>query len=310
MIQAGIDSEQFGIKQRAPFVVLYHGGCPDGITSAWVFHRIDGNSNDRFIPCQHSDTELPEGLENEIVYVVDFSFSRELVKKLCSIAKQVVILDHHASAQRELDGLEKEIENFGYIFDMNRSGAQIAWDYINPEVLYPWFVSVTAARDLWKWNIYHGSKAYSKALNFERWYTFDKLDELFQMSFSSSSHEEGMFEHLESLGETLLEIDQELIEDAVRKSTLVRFMDKYTIRMGNCPSYLRSEVGHELAKMEDAEFSATWAYDFVSDQWWISLRGDDDTDLSKIAELYGGGGHPKACGFTIKENLHTLFKPL
>jgi len=33
----------------------------------------------------------------------------------------------------------------------------------------------------------------------------------------------------------------------------------------------------------------------------------DDVDLSEIAKKFGGGGHPKAAGFTIKGDLKDVF---
>ena len=59
----------------------------------------------------------------------------------------------------------------------------------------------------------------------------------------------------------------------------------------------------------EPDFSIMWRYNFINDEWYISMRGVNELDLSAIAKDFGGGGHPKACGFTIPkgENLYTYF---
>ena len=38
----------------------------------------------------------------------------------------------------------------------------------------------------------------------------------------------------------------------------------------------------------------------------VSMRSNGKVDISKIAILNGGGGHPRAAGFTIYENLEKV----
>jgi oligoribonuclease NrnB/cAMP/cGMP phosphodiesterase (DHH superfamily) len=69
---------------------------------------------------------------------------------------KVVVLDHHKSAQKDLDGVE-----FAQ-FDMNRSGAQMAWDYFHPNEPRPVHIEHIGDRDLWKFEK-ADTKAYSIA---------------------------------------------------------------------------------------------------------------------------------------------------
>jgi nanoRNase/pAp phosphatase (c-di-AMP/oligoRNAs hydrolase) len=90
----------------------------------------------------------------------------------------------------------------------------------------------------------------------------------------------------------------------------------YDVWLGAISPNLRSEFGDALNKQKLPnsnlpDFSISWVYDFKSDEWWLSLRGHKDSpDLSEIASHFGGGGHPKAAGITIKhpDNLKTFFK--
>ena len=76
---------------------------------------------------------------------------------------------------------------------------------------------------------------------------------------------------------------------------------------GNVNPALRSEICNTLCSVpfNDGnlpDFTAFWEYNPKKDEWWISLRGVEtkSPDLSVISNLFGGGGHSMASGFTIK----------
>ena len=164
---------------------------------------------------------------------------------------------------------------------------------------YPWFIQVIAARDLWRWDLYKNSKALGKAMYSGGYYTWEMMT---KMLIETPGESRATIEKLLSIGSSMIASENRDIERAIERSVLVEF-EGHRIRLGFCQSHIRSEVGNGLCNMEDCLFSATWRYDFRSDQWWVSLRGNDDTvvevDLSVLVGRYGGGGHPKACGFAI-----------
>jgi phosphoesterase RecJ-like protein len=49
---------------------------------------------------------------------------------------------------------------------------------------------------------------------------------------------------------------------------------------------------------------AIFIYEVDSNEYKVSLRSNDSVNVSKIAQLFGGGGHVKAAGFTMKGSLH------
>jgi hypothetical protein len=65
------------------------------------------------------------------VAIVDFSYKRPVMIELARKAKSILVLDHHKTAEAELiepcPGIEVH-------FDMNRSGAVMAWEYFHPGV--------------------------------------------------------------------------------------------------------------------------------------------------------------------------------
>ena len=211
---------------------------------------------------------------------------------MCKYAKHITVLDHHETSFRDLNGLL--IKNLSYIIDMDRSGAQIAWDFCHGPKERPWFIEIIADRDLWKWELLH-SKEIGKALYNGGWYTWEKMQEL--ENSKTPDEDRAKFQ---KEGEFLLSVEEKEVEYLVNSSVLCKFGD-YRVRLTTCNPQLRSEVGSRISELSDCDFAVIWRYDFLSDQWWISLRGSKDCKiaLNILCEKFGGGGHPKACGFTI-----------
>lgn len=300
------------IDPKSVDIVIYHGSCPDGITGAWPFWRENHDRIERglvtFIGCTHGQTP-PDSIDGKNVIIIDFCFPRSVLISMSKVAKSILVLDHHISAQRDLDGLTEVYQ----IFDMNRSGAQLAWDYVYPGTERPWFVEVVADRDLWKWE-YPYSRPICKYLFYAGYYAWDKLEELQSLTPAPT------IRTMTRRGQKILDREEREIATICSRAVVTEFTvpsgAKYRVKLATCTSpTLRSDVGNRLA-MDGCDFSATWQYDFLLDEWWISLRtASSDIDLSKIcSQFVRGGGHKKAAGFAIfgskGEKLQTYFRIL
>lgn len=51
---------------------------------------------------------------------------------------------------------------------------------------------------------------------------------------------------------------------------------------------------------------AMFLYETAAHEYKISLRSNEDVDVSKIAQFFGGGGHKKAAGFSMKGTPHDV----
>lgn len=77
---------------------------------------------------------------------------------------------------------------------------------------------------------------------------------------------------------------------------------------------LTSDFGHFLCKKplrngKMPDFVVIWSYNIYRDNWKYSLRGEKDgINLAKIAEKFGGGGHPSSAGFDSRLSPRELFK--
>src|SRR5262245_63096993 len=126
-------------------LVLYHGQCLDGFAAAWVaFRRFGGTAE--YHAVQFGDA-LPYPIARRDVLILDFSCPREQLLEMKKQAATLLVLDHHLTAQQDLAGLDFAI------FDLERSGATLTWDYFFPGEGRPWLVSYVEDKDLWRWKL-------------------------------------------------------------------------------------------------------------------------------------------------------------
>src|SRR5690606_18083449 len=81
------------------------------------------------------------------VYILDFSYNKETLLHLSHFVKKIVVLDHHITAKEDLEDLP-----FAF-FDMDKSGAVLAWEYFRPGVPVPKLLLHVQDRDLWKFKL-------------------------------------------------------------------------------------------------------------------------------------------------------------
>ena len=265
-------------------VVLYHAGCTDGMGAAYSFWKEFGDTME-YIPVSHNRPP-PEGLDGKVVFIVDFSYKRDVILSLGEKCKELTIIDHHASAERDLSDLNSINSKIEVHFDMTKSGAILAWEYVYGDRPPPGLLRYIQDRDLWAFKL-HGTKEVIAGLR--------TLPEDFSI-WDKYMDQDGVNKLMEQGISLVRQIDQ-LVEQTIKISKrYIAFEGYENVPLVNCPYMLASEVGNEISK--DHLFSLSY-YD-AEDKRVFSMRtANDDIDLSEIAVKYGGGGHKKACGFAV-----------
>lgn len=292
---AASDLARAVVAPAAVEVVVYHRHCPDGFGAAWAAWRAlekEGGKRDvTFFAATHGDdtAELEAKAQGKNVAVFDFSFSKEVTARIMQSASSLVVLDHHLSAQEEHSGTDYAC------FDMHRSGAPLAWEYFFDREV-PTFLRYIEDKDIWKWELEH-SKEFSAGFGLVDM-TFESFDQFYEDDQKVAATIEN--------GKVLLALQKETMERYKRKSAIVELSKGVTVAVCNAGMWV-SELGNQLAA--DADFALVWGYDHAKDTMGVSLRSLG-FDVSRVARLYGGGGHAKAAGMrwdgTIAELLANL----
>jgi uncharacterized protein len=261
-------------------VVIYHGDCPDGFSGAWAAWKKFGNKAtyigavDRHNP--------PDNLQGKEVYFIDWVYPKATMAEVMKIAKKVIALDHHETAE----DATRSVTEFSY--DVNHSGAVLAWQYFHPNKPVPKLLLYVEDFDLWKWK-YKDTRAIQAVLDTQP-QTFEKWSKLVRKVENAESRAECI-----KLGRTLIEYQERLIEHALTEAEPVEFEGYEVLAVNSL--FFGSELGDRLSKIKPP-FSIIWREGKRSIR--VSLRSRNGFDVSKIAQKYGGGGHKEAAGFKIE----------
>lgn len=263
-------------------LVIYHGDCLDGFCAAWQAWRKFGDTAEYYPGLYGKE---PPDVTGKEVYIVDFSYKYKPTMDMIAVAKSYVVLDHHVSAERELNLVHYEPEqNVSIIFDMNRSGAGLARDYFQPG-LDCWIVDYTQDRDLWKFEL-PDSKVINSYLA-----TLDYDFEAYERTFQTISREEAVV-----LGAGADAYKNMYVARMRAHARKMNFAGYDNIPVVNAPFVGTSELVGALA--EDALFAVGW-YQRVDGKVIYSLRSKHGFDVSALAQQFGGGGHAAAAGFQV-----------
>jgi oligoribonuclease NrnB/cAMP/cGMP phosphodiesterase (DHH superfamily) len=274
-------------------LVIAHANCTDGFTAAWCFHHA---AKETGVACEFdyaSYGQQPPDVTGRPVYIVDFSYPREQLLAMAEQALRVVVLDHHQSAQAALAGLQHP--RLEVHFDMQRSGAGMAWDYLFAGVPRPRFLGFVEDRDLWRFSFPETKASHALLGSLPR--TFAAWDEI--MLGNAFSQATALAQ-----GAALVRLVEKQVEDAVRSTLRSAVIGGHEVPLANVPGFLASDAGHTIN--EGRPFAAT--YFDTAERRCFSLRSrPDGADVSLVAQQYGGGGHKHAAGFTVPRE-HELAK--
>lgn len=268
----------------AKTLVCYHRDM-DGWASAFAFWKK--HKQDKSFAVEHGEVEyvsvqygeeLPEIVDAgdfTHMYVVDFSFNREISDMLAQRFKFKTI-DHHKTAEKELSGAPY------LVYDNTISGAELTWKTLHGSNI-PKLIRYVGDYDLYKFALPDSREITTYLLqlewDFEVWDNFDitKATEDGSLLWGQiQNHAKFLYKRSgrqEYLGIATRTIDSPLVYNEAAQLALVN---------------------------EEIPFAVIYRND--GDKWIVGLRGNKGYDLSAVACVMGGGGHRDACGFTMTGN--------
>ena len=307
-------------------LVIYHANCTDGFGAAFAAWLKLGDEAE-YRACHYNQECFQDGetVHNREVYILDFSFPKPVMDAIFQHAKRVVWLDHHKTAfemwckgvpekgwicQRLNCTEDNPSGNVHIELNNNKSGALIAWEYFHPITKVPKLIQHIDDRDRWQFKL-EGSKELHAALASYKPWTFEMWEAHFLVG-------DIRFGALKDEGAAILRAHNQHVQSALKQAKtcwLLKSIPKpggehwealFSVNASglaaNAPSFLASDLGHELAN-KSGTFGLVWS--MAGDmQVHCSLRSNGEYDVSAIAKAFGGGGHRNAAGFST--NINTL----
>ena len=300
------DTRLTGDLAGRPPLVIWHKGCLDGFTSAWVVWKYYQQFN--VTPDFHEgvyQTPPPDCADRDVI-MVDFSYPEPVIDRMSGDARSVLVIDHHKTAEKALSRWQvpwamRPVRSPSLppgrsvaLFDMNHAGCSMCWRYYFPDAPQPRLVYHVQDRDLWRFELPGTEEIcavlYAEEFDFARW---DAL--------AAGLEDTGQWDDVFVTGRTLL------VAKAKERRQLATIARKMTIGgwpmpVVNAPWFHASELGNELAQAAASRCAATY-HDDENGMRKFSLRSvAGGPDVSEIAAKMGGGGHPRAAGFTAPKN--------
>jgi len=262
-------------------VIIYHGECPDGFSAAWAAWKKFGENADYF-RVSHGEL-IPDGLINKEIYILDFSFHKEVMAEVVKNNKKIVVIDHHKSAEESVKMAHE------YVYEMDRSGAVLAWQYFYPDLSVPWLLRYIGDRDMWKLEL---PDTFAMGLMLD---TFDKNFETWGKLAEELEDENTRRKYIEQ-GKLIQRYENKVIEDITSSNKEVVIFEGHEVYAVNAPHFFASQMGNFLCK-EKPPLAIVWSWS--EGKITVSLRSGGSVDVSEIAKKYGGGGHKGAAGFRV-----------
>ena len=162
-------------------ICIYHGNCADGFSGAWVVRKALGDIE---FHAGVYNTPPPDVTGKDVI-LVDFSYKKPVIEEMMKTAKSILILDHHKTSIEDLDELFNGARNLAMndnekrwhaVFDINRSGAMIAWNYFFPDTPPPKILEHIQDRDLWRFALEGTREIQANIFSYP--YDFDIWDKL------------------------------------------------------------------------------------------------------------------------------------
>lgn len=270
-------------------VCFYHAGCPDGFGAAWAVWKAWGEDAE-YRPRGHEDSLPREVVRGAQVVFVDIAPSNEDLKILLDQAYHVQVLDHHVSSLERFRS-DPSLENrlaaggHGIHFDLDHSGAVLAWQHFHPDAPAPPILGYVEDMDLWRWKLPDSAEVNAALNSYPR--RFDVWDTLAHLAPEDLARE----------GAPIVRAQRVEVERALHGAHPVA-LGTHRVEGVNA-THGRAAIGHELAKRAAYGLSCGLVYRLVARRVDVSIYSIGELDVSALAARYGGGGHRNAAGFSV-----------
>jgi uncharacterized protein len=276
-------------------VLIYHHPCNDGSGAALSAFLHRGESL-VYMPMAHQTPLELESLRDKNVMLVDICFTKPRLMRMREVARKVLILDHHETAFKD------NLNDAGCFFDMQHSGAILAWHYFHGvNTPPPRLLALIQDRDLWRWRDRNSSEPLFHALQEK----YPEPDFRALQAYLNDTELDALIQ----FGHTLMQNNKQWCIETGKRAKSCSF---YSSALNKTFSILAielesmrliSELAEYLYLNNNVDFIMLW-YQQPDGNFQVSLRTcNPEINVATIASTFpGGGGHPSAAGMLLEQS--------
>lgn len=296
---------------------IYHKNCFDGFTSLVIFMNTYHKSDKiTIIPDMPSAKVAPPNIDGKNVIIMDVAYDVDIIQDISNRTKKMTFIDHHISNEDRFKYLKLK-PNDEMVYDASKCGATLTWEHFNKKKA-PLFVKYVQDNDTGTWKMKFtldfiaGLEVEYKPLPslkniFDLWPKLFNKKEVTRLIKKGTTYNEYKT-HLLEQNSRRYSIEgfpsKKLMDsfDYFKENNIKEGQYKVVVYNGNgCPS--TSLLGKMFSEKIVCDFAFLWTYRIDKGEYIVSLRNTEDgIDLSRIAKLFGGGGHEHASAFSFKKS--------
>lgn len=277
-------------------ITLYHNADLDGFCSGAIVKIA--NPDTELYGINYGD-EVPWGLiEDKEVFMVDFSMQPwENMAKLDKLATKITWIDHHKTAIDEYEANKVDLtKEWTTVLDTKKAACELCWHHFNDKSM-PSAVKLLGRYDVWDLDFDECVLPFQMGMRLDNWNPDSpKAISCWVNLINDSKYWLKFHEY----GETVLQYQKQVNEKMMSASFETEFEGL---------KFLVCNQGFTNSQLFDSKFDpnkhdAVMAIFYKGPEkgWTISLYSPNQKhNLSLIAKKMGGGGHPCACGFQVKD---------
>jgi len=255
-------------------------------------------------------------IESDIFLFTDIVPTIEFTEEILKRNKKLIVIDHHETSKEILSGLDLNKHKYYYSEDVcaTKLFYNLITENLRKNRVIDKFVHLVDVYDCWRDN--HDDWEDAKNLHYLRIKSIDwrndadKSDNIKNFYFIESilnkfKNNKKFFYRYDELKKISSKRQKENKDYKEAKRKLKKRVDsegnKYIYL--ECPASI-SIIGNRLLKEnKDVKYALCRStyYEAIENKSF-SLRANDDFNVRRIAELYGGGGHESSSGFTAKDD--------
>lgn len=282
-------------------IIFYHGVDFDGHCSAAQIAIQYPTSNVILIPLDHGPKfnihDYDIDFDNDMIYIVDFSFDPDTMIYLKEKCKAVVWIDHHISAIKL--SIDHGYDDMHGIRDNKYAACELVYYFIHNTYPTRGAVYYLGRYDVWDTSV---DNIYKYQYGLKSKYDLSTFDYKFWSNLLASDL-----------------ISNNRTEEIIRDGTTIEcYTEQYNYSVCKSISYViefeglkcicastsvtSSKFFDGIYNENDHDAMIVYKYEPNIKKWKVSIYSTKkELNVSEIAKKYGGGGHAGASGFILDD---------